>query len=82
MSNEKHMLTTVDNPYSPFTEYEEWYAYDTRSGYNTLPYLARVLRTSSDLSDADYDKSIEDAIDEIVKENILGIYRKVSGPEE
>lgn len=59
-------LTTVDNPYNPFTQFEDWFAYDTQMGYNTCSYLARLARTSSSLSTEDYWKSIEDAIDRIV----------------
>lgn len=75
-----HMLTTIDNPFNPFTSFEDWYAFDVASGYHTSAYLARVLRTSDELSEADQDLALESAIDEIVKENILGIYRKV--PQE
>ncbi len=28
-------LTTVDNPYDPFTQWDEWYAYDEGKGYAT-----------------------------------------------
>jgi len=72
------MLTTTDNPFSPFTQYDEWYAYDQAKGYHTPSYLARVVRTSYELSQADQDAAIDAAIDEIVSENILGLYKKVS----
>lgn len=71
------MLTTVDNPYDPFTQYEEWYAFDTRSGYGTASFLARIVKTSDELSDADQVLAIERAIDEIVQENVLGLWKKV-----
>ncbi|MET0786938.1 MAG: hypothetical protein ABWY25_09545 [Paenisporosarcina sp.] len=74
----KTMLTTVDNPHSPFDEFDAWYAYDVSSGYHTSSFLARVLVDSDQLSDSDLEFSIEQAIDEIVKENVLGIYRKVT----
>jgi len=74
------MLTTVDNPYSPFTQYDEWYAFDEGSGYHTTAFLARIAVVSDDSSEADQSLAIEDAIDEIVKENVLGIYRKVPDP--
>ena len=70
-------LTTIDNPYDPFTQFEEWYAFDTQKGYNTLSYLARITVTSNDLSDEDESKAIDEAINEIVDLNILGIYKKV-----
>ena len=73
-----HMLTTTDNPYDPFTRFDEWYQYDVEQGYHTSAYLARITRTSDELSETDQELAIEYAIDEIVKENVLGIYRKVA----
>lgn len=78
---EEHMLTTVDNPWNPFTHYDEWYAFDQRQGYDTPGFLARIAKVSLDTSEADYGDAIEQAIDEIVKENVLGIYRKASNPK-
>lgn len=73
-----HMLTTVDNPYDPFTQLDEWYAWDTNAGYHTAAFLARVTRTSEELSETDQDIVLEEAIDTIVRENTLGLYRKVA----
>ena len=64
------MLTTIDNPYSPFNQYEEWYAWDRGKGYHTPEFLARVAVVSEELSDSDYSLAIDEAIDEIVKENV------------
>ena len=74
----EHMLTTIDNPFNPFTQYNEWYAFDQAAGYDTTGFLARIARTSDDLSEADQNLAIEQAIDEIVNENVLGIYTKVA----
>lgn len=74
----EYMLTTTDNPFDPFTQWDEWLAWDTGAGYNTPGYLAKVLVTSDELSEADQAAAIDSAIDEIVKENVLGIYKKVS----
>jgi hypothetical protein len=73
---DEHMLTTVDNPYDPFTEFEEWYTWDRRAGYDTPSYLARVVRSSDELSEADQSVAQEQAIDDIVNENV-GFYIKV-----
>lgn len=72
------MLTTVDNPFNPFEDYDAWYAFDSHAGYHTPEFLARILISSSELSDADELLANELAIDEIVKENVFGVYRKVS----
>ena len=74
----KTMLTTVDNPHSPFDDFLAWYTFDVASGYHTSAYLASHLHYSDDLSEADLDFIIEQTIDEIVEENVLGIYRKVT----
>ena len=71
-------LTTVDNPHDPFDDYPAWFAYDTSSGYHSQSLLARILQDSDDLSDPDQELANEQAIDEIVKENVLGIFRKVT----
>lgn len=72
------MLTTIDNPHDPFTDYDAWYAYDYRKGYHTPGLLARVAVVSDELSDVDQHLAIERAIDEIVKENVSGVHKKVS----
>lgn len=75
---QESMLTTVDNPHDPFTEFDDWLLFDTHAGYHTLNFLARIVITSDQLSEPDQALKIELGIDEIVKENVLGIYRKVT----
>lgn len=72
------MLTTVDNPFDPFTQYDEWYAYDQHLGYHTPGLLARIVVTSDELSSADQELAIEQAIDEICEINVLGVFKKVT----
>ena len=72
------MLTTTDNPYDPFDQFEDWYAFDEHHGYCTCGYINRIANTSSDLSPEDQAFAVNLAIDEILKFNVLGIYKKVS----
>lgn len=74
----RYMLTTFDNPFNPFTQFEEWFTWDVAAGYRTSEFLARILIDSPELSEADQVQAINDAIDEIVRENIYGMHRKVS----
>lgn len=74
----KAMLTTIDNPYDPFDDFDNWFAFDTRHGYHTASFLDRVLITSNDISEADVNVAMNLAIDEIVRENVLGLHRKVT----
>ena len=71
------MVTTTDNPYDPFTQFDQWFAFDTIQGYNTCSYLARIAKTSPELSPMDQAIAIEEAVDEIVDMNLLGIYKKL-----
>lgn len=75
---QRSRLTTVDNPHDPFDDYPAWLTWDTSAGYRTQAFLARILQDSDQLSEADQEVAITNAIDEIVKENVLGVYRKVT----
>jgi len=77
-NDNEFLLTTVDNPFDPFTQFQEWLSFDSQKGYNTCGYLARIAKSSHALSDMDEDLSIEMAMNEIVKENVYGVHKKVS----
>lgn len=72
------MLTTVDNPHDPFTDWRGWLTWDETRGYHSSGLLARITITSHELSQAEQDQAVEDAIDEIVSENVSGMHRKVT----
>lgn len=74
----KVMLSTTDNPYDPFTEFDNWFTFDEAKGYHSCAYLARVSTTSTELSEEDYDLAIEEAIDSIVDLDIINKYIKVT----
>ena len=71
-------LTTIDNPHDPFDDFPAWYAFDVAAGYGTTAFLARIIKASDQMSDVDIEFANESAIDEIVSENVLGIYRKLT----
>ena len=71
------MLTTVDNPFDPFDNFDEWLMFDMEKGYNTCGVLDRMSNVTNDLSQREVDTEIERAIDEIIKCDFLDIYKKV-----
>lgn len=73
----KVALTTKDNPFNPINQFDSWFRYDMDKGYNSSGYLARIARTSEQLTDKENDEEIERAIDEIIKYDFLDLYRKV-----
>lgn len=76
----KCALTTVDNPFDPFDQFDSWYRFDMDKGYSSCSYLARIARTSDQLSDEENEREIERAIDEIIKYDFRNIYKKVILP--
>lgn len=71
------LLTTIDNPYNPFDEFDKWFLFDIEKGYNSCSYLARMTKIESDMSDDDEIIMLEQAIDKIIENDFLGIYLKV-----
>lgn len=69
-------LTTFDNPFDPFEQFDEWYLFDVVKGYNSCGYLARIARTSDAMTDEENAKEIERAIDEIVRLDPFNMYYK------
>lgn len=64
--SEELMLTTVDNPYDPFADWDNWFAYDEQQGYHTCGLMARLALTSNDLSDEANVLAINHAIEDIL----------------
>ena len=72
------MLTTFDNPFDPFDEFVPWFMYDIDKGYNSCGLLARVARQSEEFSTIEDKLETERAIDEIIDNDFLCIYKKVT----
>lgn len=70
-------LTTIDNPFSPFDDFKNWFLFDEEHNYHTCAYLSRIARTSDQLTDYENDLENERAIDEILENDFIGIYMKV-----
>ena len=75
-------LTTHDNPYDPFKQFDQWFLFDVERGYNTCAYLGRIARTSDQLSEEENCFEVERAIDEIIKFDFMNKYKKVYEKEE
>lgn len=77
-----NMLTTTDNPFNPHTQFDQWYNYDEQSGYHTTSFIARLLRPAPSLTDGEEELHYDLVIEEIARENVLGIYRLVPEPSD
>lgn len=71
------MLTTYDNPFNPFTQFDMWFKYDMLVlGHNTCGELARNSFTSPIYSDEVNEREIDRAMDEMIALEPL-LYKKV-----
>ena len=71
------MLTTFDNPYDPFDDFVSWWMFDIEKGYNTCSLLARIARSSEEFSTVEDKIETERAIEAIIDNDFLNIYKKV-----
>jgi len=82
MSKEEVMLTTIDNPHSPFKNYPAWLSFDVAAGYHTQELLARIAQASIDLSEGDHELALDQAVEEIIRENVSGMHVTVTESED
>lgn len=71
------MITTIDNPYDPFTQPDLWLMFDIDHKYSTPEKLARFSIDSSALSDSEIEALNELAIDRMIEVDPLKMYKKV-----
>ena len=71
------MLSTIDNPFDPFEDFNSWYMFDVLHGYNSCAYLARIAKTSDQFTEFENAIELENAIDEIIQYDFLNLYIKV-----
>lgn len=75
-------VTTTDNPYDPFKQFDQWRNYDESKGYNTLAYLSRLVRVSPESTEIELEAANVAACEEIVRLNLTGNYKIVSIDDE
>lgn len=72
------MLTTVDNPYNPFDEFDKWFNYDNLKGYNCCGIVARIAPGVDEYSEEFDDDFRIQSILRFVDEDPLHIYTYVA----
>lgn len=73
----KVALTTVDNPYNPFEDFDSWLMYDIEKGYNTNGILARMTNIKNEMTDQEQANEIERAIDRIIEIDPTDLFKKI-----
>lgn len=75
--NMECMLSTVDNPYNPYIDWNNWLKWDMLAGYNCCGYLARMTMDYPYMSDNKKEEAIVDAIYSIIAQHPNGPYTVV-----
>lgn len=70
----KTKLTTLDNPFNPFTDWENWYAFDKKMGYNTCQVLAAEAGVSIEQSFQDSEEDLDIAMRNMVQSDVFGFW--------
>lgn len=65
------MLTTFDNPFNPFDEFESWFKFDMLCGYETCGKLANESNVVDIASDEVNERAIVDAMKRMVSQEPL-----------
>jgi len=69
-------LTFEGNPFSPITDFGEWYAFDPVKAAKCCSMRAALTAESSESPPNEQDAAREAAIDEICRENVTGYFKK------
>ena len=71
-------LTTFDNPFDPFEQFDSWNLFDKEKGYDSSERLMRIAKISDDMTQKEIDEEIERAIDQIIKYDFTNTFKKVT----
>jgi len=71
-------ITTIDNPFDPFDDFNSWFQFDIEKGYYTSSKLARLTNLTDDMSSVEENLEIERAIDRLIEIDPLDIYKKIT----
>lgn len=71
------MLTTIDNPFDPFEQFDDWYRFDTEKQYYSSERWTRFAKFTDDMTEQEEREESERAIDEFIALDFLDLYKKV-----
>ena len=72
-----YMLSTLDNPFDPFTDFTSWYMFDCEKGHNTSSRLARIANLDNEMTQKERDAEMDRAMNFIIEHDLEGKYIKV-----
>lgn len=79
-TDDNAMLTTIDNPWNPFTHFTEWKEFDlvhNHNTYETLAILGSFGLLQSRLSESEFDEHVNATMNRLIDTDPVGLFIKV-----
>ncbi len=73
-------ITTFDNPFNPFIDFDNWFLFDIEKNYYTLSKLARISKVDDSMTAKEEAIEVERAIERLIEIDPLDIYMKIYKP--
>ena len=70
-------ITTKDNPFDPFDQFDDWLMFDKEKGYNSCERVTRLMKVTDEMTEPEIDSEFERAVDRLIELDFLDIFRKV-----
>ena len=78
MNKDEYFITTSDNTFNYFDDFDNWQQFDEDNNYYTLSYIARVRDTYPESLDSEEENEIMNQVfNDIIELNLTGNYKKV-----
>lgn len=77
-STKQVWITTLDNPFDPFTQFDRWFNFDQQKGYRTCERVARLAHCNPDnLTQKENQELVNQAIVTLCETFGADVYRPV-----
>ena len=72
-----YLLTTIDNPYNPFDDFSNWYAFDMEKGHNTCDLIGRLAQLRDDMTQREEEEEYARVAEFILYHDPHDKYKKI-----
>ena len=72
------MLTTVDNPFNPFDDFDSWLLFDKEKGYDSCERLARLLEITEEMSQKEIEEERIRAMNRLIELDVTDTFITVT----
>lgn len=74
----EYAVTTEDNPFNPFTQFDDWFNFDCDKSYYTCNKIARLSQNQrEDLDPIQQIIANNQVVDKLIACDFLGIYKRI-----